>query len=95
MGPQTLIYVFMVAAGCAGLALGFLLLRNGWRRAFGAVVLGHVLAAGGMYLSLRSGSGASGGVMMAIFLTVFVLPATLGLVLGGALGWLRRGRDLS
>lgn len=95
MEAQTLIYLFMVAAGSAGAALGFLLLRNGWRRAFGAVILGHALAAGAMYWSLRSTSGTSDGVMMAIFLTVFVLPATTGLGLGGALGWLRAGRDLS
>ncbi|MGY6703762.1 hypothetical protein [Roseinatronobacter sp.] len=95
MDAQTLVYLFMVAAGCAGAALGFVLLRNNWRRAFGAVFMGHAFIAGGLYWALRGVSGTADGVMTAIFLTVFVLPATSGLVLGAALGWLRGRRDLS
>ncbi|MDD7973183.1 hypothetical protein [Roseinatronobacter alkalisoli] len=87
------IYLFMAAAVFAGAVLGFVLLRNGWRRAFGAVVLGHVLAAGGMFLSLRGGSGQMDGLAMAILLSVFVLPAILGLIIGGCVGWWRRGRS--
>ena len=95
MGPEARIYLFMAAAVFAGAVLGYVLLRNGWRRAFGAVVLGHVLAAAGMFVSLRGSAVQMDGLGMAILLSVFVLPAIVGVLLGGAGGWLRARRGVS
>lgn len=86
MGPELRVYVFMGLALLAGLLLGWLILRNGWLRAYGALLAGHVLAALGLFLAARQGQQME-GLGYAILLAVFVLPATLGFCLGGGAAW--------
>ena len=90
MGPEFRVYLIMFASVLAGALLGAMLIRNGWKRAFGAFIAGHVLAAIGLMLAIQ-GRAQMDALIYAILLSTFVLPATLGLAGGGALGWwLRR-----
>lgn len=94
MGPELRVYVFMGMALLAGLLLGWLILRNGWTRAYGALLAGHVLAALGLLLAARQGQQMQ-GLGYAILLAVFVLPATLGFCLGGGAAWWAKRRGSS
>jgi hypothetical protein len=89
MGPEFRVYLIMVFTVLAGALLGALLLRNGWKRAFGAFAAGHLLAAIGLFVAIQ-GRAQMEVLIYAILLSTFVLPATFGLVIGGALGWWMR-----
>lgn len=89
MGPEIRVYVFMLMALLAGALLGGLLIRNGWGRVYGAFLAGHFFAALGLFLAARQGQQME-GLGYAILLAVFVLPATLGMVLGGGFIWWRK-----
>ena len=88
MGPETRVYLLMVLALVAGVLLGAALIRNGWMRAYGAVLVGHLLAAAGLFVAARQGAQMQ-GLGYAVVLGVFVLPASLGIGLGGGFVWWR------
>lgn len=75
----------------AGVLLGAALVRRGWFRAYGAFLAAHVLAALGFYFAAQQGRDMQGLGHM-VMLMVFVLPAMLGMVLGGAALWWRKRR---
>ncbi|TVP70562.1 MAG: hypothetical protein EA339_12410 [Rhodobacteraceae bacterium] len=83
--------VFLLIAGSAfaGILLGAMLLHRGWARVFAAFLAAHVFAAIGLYIASQQAQDmqALGYVIM---LVVFVLPATLGMALGGAGMWWRK-----
>lgn len=89
VGPEARVYLFIALALFAGALLGWLILRNGWLRAYGAVLAGHVLAATALFIAARQGQQMQ-GLGHAVMLGVFILPATLGFVLGGSLAWWRK-----
>ncbi|MCH8467395.1 MAG: hypothetical protein LAT78_12620 [Roseinatronobacter sp.] len=89
MGPEFRVYLLMGAALVAGAALGAALIHNRWLRVYGAFLAAHVFGALGLILAARQGQHMQ-GLGFAVILAVFVLPATLGMVLGGGLMWWRR-----
>ncbi len=89
MPPELRVYILMLMALLAGLLLGGLLIRNGWQRVYGAFLAGHVFAALGLFFAARQGQQMD-GLAHGLLLLVFVLPATLGMVLGGGFIWWRR-----
>jgi len=91
MGGETRLMLLMGISVVAGVLLGAMLIRRGWVRAYGAFLAGHVLAALGFYLAAQQARDMQGLGHM-IMLAVFVLPAMLGMVLGGGVMWWRRRR---
>lgn len=89
MGPEWRLYMLVGLSVLAGVLLGAALLRKNMPRAYGAVFLGHVLAAVALFLAVQEGRDMQ-GLGPAIMLAVFVLPATLGMALGGGVIWWRR-----
>jgi hypothetical protein len=89
MGPELRVYLLMAASLVAGAALGGALIRNGWARAYGAFLAAHVFAALGLFFAARQGQHMQ-GLGYAVVLAVFVLPASLGMVLGGGVMWWRK-----
>lgn len=89
MTPELRVYILMGASVLAGALLGAALIRKGWVRAYGAMLAGHVLAAVGLYIAARQVAEMR-GLGHVIMLAVFVLPAMLGMVLGGGFIWWRR-----
>ena len=91
MGLEIRVYLLMGLALLAGVLLGALLIRNGWMRAYGALLAGHLLAAVGLFIAARQGAQMQ-GLGHAVVLAVFVLPATLGVALGGGFTFWRKRR---
>jgi hypothetical protein len=91
MDGELRIFLLMGAAAIAGAALGYVLMSNGWRRAFVAIFAGHVLAAIGMVVAVSQLSGMD-GMGYAVMLIVFVFPSMLGMGVSGAVT-LWRGRS--
>ena len=91
MGPELRIYLLMAASLVAGAALGGALIRNTWSRAYGAFLAAHIFAALGLIFAARQGQQMQGLGYIAM-LAVFVMPATLGMVLGGGVVWWWRRR---
>lgn len=89
MGPEARIYLLMLASVLAGSLMGYVLIRNGRKRTYGAFVAAHLLTITGLLLAIQ-GQAQMDGLMYAILLSVFVLPATLGMAIGGGLGWWRQ-----
>ena len=89
MGLEIRVYLLMGLALLAGALLGALLIRNGWMRAYGALLAGHLLAAAGLFIAARQGAQMQ-GLGHAVVLAVFVLPASLGLGLGAGFAWWRK-----
>ena len=84
--------LLIVAAASAGGLLGFVLLRNGWLKAYGAFVAAHIFAIIGLMLALRT-PGQADGVLYTVFLVFFMLPSLFGIALGGAVAWWMRRRQ--
>lgn len=83
--------LFLAVVVLAGGALGYVLISNRWRRAYGALFAAHVFAALGLFVMLQSRSQMD-GLVQAIFLVGFVLPSLVGMILGAGLGWLQLRR---
>ena len=83
------ILLYLVASVLAGALLGWLIMRNGWTRAYGAILAGHLFAALGLFVGASQYDNMQ-GLGYAILLSVFVIPATLGFALGGGFAWWRR-----
>lgn len=75
----------------AGALLGAMLIYRNWPRAFGAVLAGHLLGALALVITGRQATGFD-GIAYAMMLFVFVLPASLGMILGGGVVWWRKRR---
>jgi hypothetical protein len=87
---QIMPYILLLMTALAGGVIGYLLWQNGWRRAYGAVMLGHVFAAIALFVSLRT-PGQPDAVMHGVFLIMFVLPSLVGMAVGGgAAAWRAR-----
>ncbi len=86
--------LLLVAATClAGGMVGFIMLRNDWRKAYGAFIAAHVFAAIGLVAALQS--RAQIDVMLYwVFLLVMVLPSLAGATIGGGIAWWLRQRRL-
>lgn len=88
--PEYRIFLFMAVAGLAGAFLGAMLIYKSWRRVYGAFLAAHVLA--GLALYLQTTTPGNSNIVYALYLWLFVAPATLGMVLGGGLVWLFQRR---
>lgn len=88
MGPEARIYIMIGLSLLAGALMGALLVRNGWVRAYGAVMAGHLLGATGLFVAARQG-GQMQGLGYFAMLAVFVAPSMVGLGLGGVFSWWR------
>ncbi len=84
-------YILLLATILAGGSIGYLLMSNGWRRAYGAVLAGHVFALIGLWLAVQSRSQMDGMVHW-VFLIMFVLPSLIGVALGGGVAWFLQRR---
>ena len=84
-------YLMLLAVVVAGGSIGYLLMSNGWRRAYGAVLAGHVFALVGLWLAVSSRSQMDGMVYW-VFLIMFVLPSLIGIGLGGGMAWYAQRR---
>ena len=84
--------LLLVASAGAGGLLGFVLLRNGWMKAYGALVAAHLFAIIGLVLAIRA-PGQADAVLYTVFLVFFLLPSLFGAGLGGVIAWwVRRSR---
>lgn len=88
MSSELLIYAFMGAAFLAGALIGYLLMSQGRRRALSAVAVGHGVAFFGLLAAIGFGEPQQ-ALGYSILLSVFVVPACLGLAGGSVLGWWR------
>ncbi len=86
--PEYRVFLIIGASVLAGALLGAMLIHKGWPRAYFAIFGGHALGSLGLYIASQQAQDmqALGYVIM---LVGFALPATLGLVLGGGVMWLR------
>lgn len=89
-GEMRALLLMAVAFG-AGALLGAMLIHRNWPRAFGALLAGHLFALVGLVAMGRHATGFD-GIAYAMMLFVFVLPASLGMILGGSVVWWRKRR---
>lgn len=88
MSSEFLIYAFMAVAFLAGALIGYLLMSQGRRRALSAVAVGHGVALVGLLAAIGFVEPQQ-ALGYAILLSVFVVPACLGLAAGSGFGWWR------
>ncbi|MCC5991348.1 MAG: hypothetical protein JJT99_02390 [Rhodobacteraceae bacterium] len=88
MSSELMIYAFMAVTLIAGGLIGYLLMSQRRKRALTAVAVGHGVALVGLLVGTGFG-GPQQALGYAILLSVFVVPACLGLAAGSGLGWWR------